>query len=370
MVHHHETLGHGRDDNLATHLDASMRNVELKARDPDPARTLERALAMGAEHIGVIRQRDTYFGGARGRLKLREQETDGPTLFDELIEYSREDALDARTSTYRRVPVADAATLREALDAAYGTLITVEKRRQLLVWHGVRIHLDEVEGLGSYLEFEALADEDSDLSIEHEKIERLCAELGVEDANLVATSYADILREARAGEAARRGAAEAGAAGKAAAGAASGAADAAAGEAGAAGGVAGESAQELLRAAEAVMRSAHAPYSQFKVGAALRGADGRVYVGSNVENASYPQGQCAETSAIGALIAAGQKEIAEVAVVAEKRDFCPPCGGCRQRLAELAKASTPVHLGRPGGPLKTTTVGELLPLAFELEPPG
>ena len=78
VVHDGEALGHGRDDNLATHLDASMRNVELKARDPDPARTLERALALGAEDRGEIRQRDTYFAGARGRLKLREQQTGGP----------------------------------------------------------------------------------------------------------------------------------------------------------------------------------------------------------------------------------------------------------------------------------------------------
>jgi cytidine deaminase len=148
-----------------------------------------------------------------------------------------------------------------------------------------------------------------------------------------------------------------------------GAAGAAAGAGGAAAAGA-DSAEELLLAAEAVMRTAHAKYSQFPVGAALRGADGRVYVGSNVENASYPQGQCAETSAIGALVAAGQKGITEVAVVAELADICPPCGGCRQRLAELAQPDTPVHLGRPGGPRRTTTVGELLPLAFDFEPPA
>jgi cytidine deaminase len=118
------------------------------------------------------------------------------------------------------------------------------------------------------------------------------------------------------------------------------------------------------------MRQAYAPYSDFPVGAALRAADGSIHVGANIENASYPQGQCAETSAIGALHSAGHTKIAEVAVVAEKMDFCAPCGGCRQRLAEFASADTPVHLGRPGGPRMTTTVGELLPLAFELEPRG
>jgi homotetrameric cytidine deaminase len=308
-----------------------MRNVELKARDPDPARTLERALALGADDKGEIKQRDTYFSGARGRLKLREQETGGSPLWDELIEYSRTDSTDARTSTYRRVPVADVEPLREALDAAYGTLGTVAKRRRLLIWEGVRIHLDEVEGLGSYIELEAVAEAGSDLSAEHDKVERLRADLGIEDDNLIATSYSDLLLTA---------------------------ADSTAG--------AGNG-DDLMRAADAVMRTAYAPYSQFKVGVALRAPDGSIHVGSNVENASYPQGQCAETSAIGALIAAGHTRIAEVAVTAERMDICPPCGGCRQRLAEFASADTPVHLGRPGGPRQTTTIGELLPLAFELE---
>jgi cytidine deaminase len=124
----------------------------------------------------------------------------------------------------------------------------------------------------------------------------------------------------------------------------------------------------LLRAADAAMRNAYAPYSRFKVGAALRASSGAVYSGANVENAAYPQGQCAEASAMGALVAAGESEIAAVAVVAEKLEICPPCGGCRQRLAELARPETPVHLGRPGGELRTYTVGELLPLSFELEP--
>jgi homotetrameric cytidine deaminase len=299
-------------------LAASTRNVELKARDPDPARSLERALALGAEDQGEIRQRDTYFARARGRLKLREQEPGEA----ELIAYSRADEPDARTSSYRRVPVAEASAVREALDEAYGTLVTVTKRRRLLLWERVRIHLDEVEGLGSYLELEAVASPDSeDLGGEHEKVERLRTELDIEDANLIATSYSDLLLSAP---------------------------------------------DELIRAAAEVMETAYVPYSHFPVGAALRAEDGGIHVGANVENASYPQGQCAETSAIGALIAAGRSRITAVAVTAERMDICPPCGGCRQRLAEFASPDTPVHLGRPGGPRETTTIGELLPLAFEL----
>jgi homotetrameric cytidine deaminase len=315
-----------------------MLNVELKARNPDPARTLERALALGAEDRGEIKQRDTYFAGAHGRLKLREHETAGSPLWDELIEYtheliaySRPDMTEARTSSYHRVPVADVAPLHEALDAAYGELVTVTKRRRLLLWEGVRIHLDEVEELGSFIELEAVVEPGSDLSIAREKVERLRKELEVKDADLVATSYSDLLLDSSGGPPA-------------------------------------PGADELLSAADQVMHTAHVKYSHFPVGAALRGGDGQIYVGSNVENASYPQGQCAETSALGALIAAGQTRITEAAVTAAHMEYCPPCGGCRQRLAEFAAPDTPVHLGRPGGRRMTTTVGRLLPLAFDFEP--
>jgi homotetrameric cytidine deaminase len=357
VIDHHQTLGHGRDDNLASALDVSMRNVELKARDPEPARTLERALALGADDRGEFVQRDTYFAGANGRLKLREHETGGSPLWDELIEYSHEligysrpDTTEARTSSYRRVPIPDVAPLHEALDAAYGTLVTVSKRRHLLMWEGVRIHLDEVEGLGSFLELEAVAEPGSDLTAEHAKVEQLRGELGVAEENLVATSYADLLLEAT---------------GRVASPSSAGMRVVREGEAS---GPEEESAQELLRAADEVMHTAHVKYSHFPVGAALRGVDGQVYVGSNVENAAYPQGQCAETSALGALVAAGQTRITEVGVTAAHMEFCPPCGGCRQRLAEFAAPDTPVHLGRPGGRRLTTTVGDLLPLAFDYEP--
>lgn len=125
--------------------------------------------------------------------------------------------------------------------------------------------------------------------------------------------------------------------------------------------------QELLEAAQTVMRRAHAPYSEFRVGAALRGAGGAIHLGANVENASYSQTQCAEASAIGAMIAAGETRITAVAIVAERVEYCPPCGGCRQRLSEFADPQTPVYLGRPGSEPKVTTLGELLPLAFESE---
>ena len=124
------------------------------------------------------------------------------------------------------------------------------------------------------------------------------------------------------------------------------------------------SALDLLAAALAVRERAYAPYSEFRVGAALRGANGGVFVGCNVENAAYPQGQCAEASAIGAMVAAGERRIVEVAVAGDGEGLCSPCGGCRQRLAEFAAGEVPVHLGGPRGLQTTISVGDLLPFGF------
>ncbi len=124
---------------------------------------------------------------------------------------------------------------------------------------------------------------------------------------------------------------------------------------------------EMIRLAEAARDNAHAPYSGFRVGVCLRSADGRLFAGCNVENASYPEGICAETSAIGALVAAGAREIAEVLVLAEGERLCTPCGGCRQRLAEFADGGTPVHIAGPEGLRRSFTLGELLPEAFFFE---
>jgi cytidine deaminase len=96
----------------------------------------------------------------------------------------------------------------------------------------------------------------------------------------------------------------------------------------------------------------------------LRAGSGKLYAGCNVENAAYPQSQCAEASAIGALVAAGESSIIEVLVVAESAELVTPCGGCRQRLAEFAAPDVPVHLCSPEGLQQTTSVGELLPFAF------
>ena len=123
-------------------------------------------------------------------------------------------------------------------------------------------------------------------------------------------------------------------------------------------------ADDLFAAATAARANAYAPYSDYPVGAALRGADGRVYAAANVENAAYPQGQCAEASAIGMMVTAGERRIVEALVVAAGQHIPTPCGGCRQRLREFMALDAPLHLAGPEGIRRTTTLGELLPLSF------
>lgn len=120
----------------------------------------------------------------------------------------------------------------------------------------------------------------------------------------------------------------------------------------------------LRAAAMAVRARAHAPYSKFRVGAALRSVDGAVHVGCNVENVAYPQGTCAEAGAIAAMVAAGATEIAEVYVVAGGAQPVPPCGGCRQKLAEFAHGDVPVTMATADGAEHMMTLSELLPGAF------
>lgn len=121
---------------------------------------------------------------------------------------------------------------------------------------------------------------------------------------------------------------------------------------------------DLLSAAREVRGRAYAPYSGFAVGAALRGASGAIHAGCNVENVAYPEGTCAEAGAIAAMVAAGETRLTEVVVIADSPDPVPPCGGCRQKLAEFGAPDTPVTLATTGGATLRTTIGDLLPGAF------
>jgi homotetrameric cytidine deaminase len=289
-----------------------LRNVELKATDPDPARTLERALAAGASDQGVIVQRDTYFRVPEGRLKLREEEPGEA----QVISYARPDDASVRVSDYRVVPAPEG--LLAALTESLGVDVVVEKRRRLLLWETVRIHLDEVTDLGSFVELEAVADPDSDLSREHAQIAHLRDALQI--GELREGSYADAVRCAPD--------------------------------------------PELLAMAREAATRAYAPYSDFPVGAAVRTEDGRRFAGANVENAAFPQGQCAEASALGAMVAGGGGRVAEVVVAAPSAQECPPCGGCRQRLREFTPDDAPIHLADMERVRRTTSLRELLPLSF------
>ncbi|MCQ8783529.1 cytidine deaminase [Mangrovibrevibacter kandeliae] len=127
-------------------------------------------------------------------------------------------------------------------------------------------------------------------------------------------------------------------------------------------------AEDLFVRARSAMRKAHAPYSKFPVGAALRTRDGRIYAGCNVEVVSFPEGWCAETTAISQMVMDGGGEIAEIAVVAEKLSQCSPCGGCRQRIAEFGWPETRIHLCDAEGGVRTTlTLDEMLPRSFPTE---
>jgi len=123
--------------------------------------------------------------------------------------------------------------------------------------------------------------------------------------------------------------------------------------------------EDLYDAAVAAMAFSHSPYSNFPVGAAIRADDGRVYAGANIENAAYPEGLCAEATAIANMVMGGGRKICEIAVIAQRMPNCPPCGGCRQKIAEFATGATRIYLCDDAGIQAALTMDELLPGAFD-----
>lgn len=121
----------------------------------------------------------------------------------------------------------------------------------------------------------------------------------------------------------------------------------------------------LIEAAQQARENAYAPYSKFKVGAALRGKSGAIYSGVNVENVAYPEGTCAEAGAIAAMVLAGETEFTQVAVIADAPAPVPPCGGCRQKLAEFGKSDAVVVMSTLDGRELRMTMAELLPGKFD-----
>jgi len=122
--------------------------------------------------------------------------------------------------------------------------------------------------------------------------------------------------------------------------------------------------QALFDAAVAAQAKSYSPYSRFKVGAAIRTASGAIFAGCNIENAAYPQGTCAEASAIAMMVSAGERQIAEVLTVCDGDLLGTCCGGCRQKIREFASLTTPIYACGPEGLRHTFTLDELLPYSF------
>ncbi len=123
--------------------------------------------------------------------------------------------------------------------------------------------------------------------------------------------------------------------------------------------------QKLFELAKTSFKNAHCPYSHFAVGAAILSDNGKFYSGCNVENVSYPEGTCAESGAIAAMINDGGKKIAEILILGNGNELITPCGGCRQRICEFATPTTLIHLADMNGVVETLTINDLLPHSFK-----
>lgn len=169
-------------------MPTSILLAELKARCPDLAAVRKRLQAR-ATHETTVHQTDTYFVVGRGRLKLREVEG----RVAQLIQYERPNVAEVKRSAVRLVSVDDSAGLRAALEGALGVWRRVVKLREIWRWEGVQVHLDTVEGLGTFLEFEEIVPDPGRLAAAQAHLRRLLAELGIPSAALLAGSYSDLL---------------------------------------------------------------------------------------------------------------------------------------------------------------------------------
>ncbi len=167
-------------------------NLELKVRDRDPARSLRACEGLGAADEGTLSQIDTYFDVPRGRLKLREEVGSEA----QLIAYERADDRGNAESRYRLVAVPDPTELKAALAGTLGVRVEVRKQRRLYLWEGIRIHLDEVEELGSFIEFEGVATAARAADAFEPLLTDLRRRFGIEDEDLLAVSYSDLVEAA------------------------------------------------------------------------------------------------------------------------------------------------------------------------------
>jgi predicted adenylyl cyclase CyaB len=169
---------------------SERKNVEIKAVCPDPAVAREAALRLAGPIVAVLDQLDTYFHVPDGRLKLREINDASA----ELIFYRRPDDLAARLSRYQLVPVPDPAATKALLSAALGVRTVVRKRRELLLYGNVRIHLDSVENLGHFIELEAVLSGQNGQAESLQRLERVTGALGILPEHRLAGSYGELVR--------------------------------------------------------------------------------------------------------------------------------------------------------------------------------
>jgi predicted adenylyl cyclase CyaB len=179
MTHHRESAG-------------PRANLEIKARCADLDAARERVSRIATRRVGLDRQVDTYFRTHSGWLKLRESSLRG----GQLVPYLRPDQPGPKLADYRVVPVEDPRGLKALLGEILGVHCVVEKRREIFLYQNVRIHLDRVKGLGSFLELEAVFDgSEAGLADQRRKVDFLMKELGVRDEHLVSTSYEGLLED-------------------------------------------------------------------------------------------------------------------------------------------------------------------------------
>ena len=166
-------------------MSRQRRNIELKARIADLERARESAREIAPARVGIEQQVDTYFGCRTGRLKLRERDE----LPSQLIAYERTNLAESKPSDYRLVEVAEPDKVKAALSMALGVEAVVAKVREILMYENVRIHLDEVEGQGAFIEFEAVLCDGDDESDQYAKVEMLCQHFGIAAEDYVEGSY-------------------------------------------------------------------------------------------------------------------------------------------------------------------------------------
>jgi adenylate cyclase, class 2 len=171
-------------------MTGARRNIELKARCADLSRAARAAEQLGAGRQGLLEQLDTYFHCRQGRLKLRETAGDAEA---QLIWYARPDSTDFRGSDYYVLPIPKPLETRLALSAALGVRGKVSKRRELWLWHNVRIHLDEVAALGTFVEFEAVVEPGESEEQSLDRLATLTRALNIGEVDRIAVSYSDLL---------------------------------------------------------------------------------------------------------------------------------------------------------------------------------